>query len=56
MIVYIVYAYHDYYPDPADRQIKGVFRNQDSADTLVQQVRLEDLYDHVEVDVFRVSD
>lgn len=55
-MVYIVYAYNDYYPDPADRQIKGVFTNQAAADNFLQEVKAQDSHQHVEVDVFRVRD
>ena len=55
-MVYIVYAYNDYYPDPADRQIKGVFTNQAVADNFLQEVKAQDSHQHVEVDVFRVRD
>ena len=55
-MVYIVYAYNDYYPDPADRQIKGVFTNQASADDFLQEFKAQDSHQHVEVSVFRVRD
>lgn len=54
--VYIIYAYNDYYPEPADRQIKGVFSNQKSANDFLQEVKAQDSYQHIEVDVFRVRD
>ena len=49
-MVYIVYAYNDYYPDPADRQIKGVFTNQTAAGDFLKEVEYEGNYQHAEAD------
>ncbi len=49
--IYLVCAWHDYYPDSSDGNVKAIFASEEEAEFYLEEFRTRSTYDNYEIRV-----